>query len=388
MYNGGHQPDKCAELHKGSVEERIEITRSKGLCFGCLKKGHQSKNCRARLICEKCGRQHPTSLHIPNDKEQNKGQQSTPQLTSSHFAHSHQTSSEVADENANSKLTANVCSVVDWHSVITNSLIIPVFVHHKNNPGNKVMIYALLDDASDTKFITTNVKEKLGIPGVSSKLILSTMLGREEVSVSRVDGLIVERIDQCVQVELPKTYSRDRIPSRRDQIPRPEVATAWPHLKKIEDKIMPYQEEVEVGLLIGCNCPKAIKPKEVIVGRGDDPYAVRTLLGWGIIGPVSLLECEESDREEQVASSCNRIIACEVDTGHHNSSRSFVFSSQSKEEITPFSVKRMFEQDFSDRCSNDPGLSKEDRRFLTIAREGITQLENEVYLILVWELYY
>ena len=165
------------------------------------------------------------------------------------------------------------------------------------------------------------------------------MLGREEVSVSRVDGLIVERIDQ---VELPKTYSRDRIPSRRDQIPRPEVAAAWPHLKKIEDKIMSYQEEVEVGLLIGCNCPKAITPKEVIVGRGDDPYAVRTLLSWGIIGPVSLLECEESDREEQVASSCNRIIACEVDTGHHNISRSFVLSSQTKEEITPFSVKRMF----------------------------------------------
>lgn len=140
--NGGHQPDKCAELRKGSVEERIEIARSKGLCFGCLKKGRQSKNCRARLICEKCGRQHPTSLHIPNDKEQNKGQQSTPQLTSSDFAHSHQTSSEVADENENSKLTANVCSAVDWHGVITNSLIIPVFVHHKNNPGNKVMIYA------------------------------------------------------------------------------------------------------------------------------------------------------------------------------------------------------------------------------------------------------
>lgn len=205
------------------------------------------------------------------------------------------------------------------------------------------------------------------------------MLGREEVSVSRVDGLIVERIDQRVQVELPKTYSRDRIPSRRDQIPRPEVAAAWAHLKKIEDKIMPYQEEVEAGLLIGCNCPKAIKPKEVIVGRGEDPYTVRTLLGWGIIGPVSLLECEESDREEQVASSCNRIIACEVDTGHHNINRSFVLSSQTKEEITPFSVKRMFEQDFSDRCSNDPGLSKEDKRFHAIAREGITQLENGHY---------
>ena len=379
LCSGSHQPDKCGELRKGSVDERMEIIRFKGLCFGCLKKGHQSKNCRARLTCEKCGKQHPTSLHIPNDKEQNKSQHSTSQSTSPDSAHSHQASSEVVDENMNSKPTASVCSAVDWYGVVTNSLIIPVFVHHKDNPEVKIMIYALLDDASDTTFITTNVKEKLGIPVVNSKLILGTMLGKEEIPVSRVDGLVVERIDQRVQVELPKTYTREQIPSRRDQIPKPEVAAAWPHLKRIKDKIMPYQEEVEVGLLIGCNCPKAIKPKEVIVGRGEDPYAVRTLLGWGIIGPVSLSECVERDCEEHAVSSCNRIIASEVDTGRLSTNHSFVLSSQTKEEITPFSVQRMFEQDFSERYNNDPGLSKEDRRFLAIATEEITQLENGHY---------
>ena len=96
-------------------------------------------------------------------------------------------------------------------------------------------------------------------------------------------------------------------------------------------------------MLIGCNCPKAIKPKEVIVGRGEDPYAVRTLLGWGIIGPVSLSECVERDCEEHAVSSCNRIIVGGVDTGSHGINRTFVLSSQTKEEITPCSVKRMFE---------------------------------------------
>jgi len=98
-------------------------------------------------------------------------------------------------------------------------LIIPVYVHHKSHPEVKVKVYALLDDASDTTFIKTAVKEKLGISGVDSKLILSTMLGSEEINVCRVDGLVVERIDQRVQVELPRTYSRDQIPSasRQDQ---------------------------------------------------------------------------------------------------------------------------------------------------------------------------
>ena len=47
---------------------------------------------------------------------------------------------------------------------------------------------------------------------------------------------------------------------------------------------MPYQHDVDMGLLIGANCTKAIKPREVIPGADDDPYAVRTTLGWGVIG--------------------------------------------------------------------------------------------------------
>ena len=357
---------------------RLALVRSKGLCFGCLKRGHQSKNCRNRLNCEKCGKQHPTPLHDPTYNE-GSSNQNTPESTRSDTAQSHQASSEVAnDVSTNSNPNVSVCSAVSGHGVVTNSLIIPVYVYRKSHPELKVKVYTLLDDASDTTFIKTDVKDKLGIPGVDSKLILRTMLGSEEIAVSRVEGLVVEKIDQRVQVELPRTYSRDQIPSRRDQIPSPEVAAVWPHLQKIKDKIMPYQESLEIGLLIGCNCPKAIKPKEVILGKGEDPYAVRTLLGWGIIGPVSPLEDIQPDCEEHLASSCNRILAYEVDTGRC-SNRSFVLNSQTKEEINPFAVRRMFERDFSEESTSGSGLSKEDRRFLAIASGGITQLENGHY---------
>ena len=39
----------------------------------------------------------------------------------------------------------------------------------------------------------------------------------------------------------------------------------------------------------------------------------------------------------------------------------------------------MFEQDFSEESTPGSGLSKEDRRFLAIVKEGITQLENGHY---------
>jgi len=72
-----HQHDKCGELYRKSIDKHLELVRSKGLCFGGLKKGHQSKNCRVRLNCEKCGRQHPTPLHNPTYREGSNSQQNT-----------------------------------------------------------------------------------------------------------------------------------------------------------------------------------------------------------------------------------------------------------------------------------------------------------------------
>ena len=113
------------------------------------------------------------------------------------------------------------------------------------------------------------------------------MLGREEICVQKISGLVAKRMDKRVEIELPKLYSRASIPFRRNQIPTPEVAKKWPHLMNVANKLHPYQSGIDVGILIGCNCPRAIKPREVVLGKGDDPYAVKTLLGWGIIGQIT-----------------------------------------------------------------------------------------------------
>ena len=42
---------------------------------------------------------------------------------------------------------------------------------------------------------------------------------------------------------------------------------------------MPYKEELDVSLLLGINWARAIKPREVIPGNDDDPYAKRRALG-------------------------------------------------------------------------------------------------------------
>ena len=150
---------------------------------------------------------------------------------------------------------------------------------HKDNIEKAIKVYAPLDDASNTTFVTTQVQRELGIKGVQTSLDLSTMLGRQRIVVERIDGLVVQRLDKRTEIELPKTYARETIPSRRDQIPRAETINSWPHLRKIQGKIPPCDADVDTGLLIGCNCPKAITPTEVIRGKDEELYAIQTSLG-------------------------------------------------------------------------------------------------------------
>ena len=46
-------------------------------------------------------------------------------------------------------------------------------------------------------------------------------------------------------------------------------------------------DNIEVGILVGANCMKALEPMEIISSRNGGPYAYRTKLGWCLVGPVT-----------------------------------------------------------------------------------------------------
>lgn len=60
----------------------------------------------------------------------------------------------------------------------------------------------------------------------------------------------------------------------------------WEYLKFIVSELMLYRNDLEVGLLIGINCLRVIKSREIIFGFDNDLYGVRIVFGWGIIGRV------------------------------------------------------------------------------------------------------
>lgn len=69
---------------------------------------------------------------------------------------------------------------------------------------------------------------------------------------------------------------------RKDLIPQQEEVDRLSHLKGEQVPCI----SAEIGLLIGTNVPKALEPQEVIHSVNEEPYDVRTALGWTVNGPL------------------------------------------------------------------------------------------------------
>ena len=52
-------------------------------------------------------------------------------------------------------------------------------------------------------------------------------------------------------------------------------------------------------------------PREIIPGEDDSPYAMRSDLGWGIIGKISQSLDEEDEEQDRIGIS-HRIYTCDV----------------------------------------------------------------------------
>ncbi|MEL7308794.1 MAG: DUF1759 domain-containing protein, partial [Pseudomonadota bacterium] len=164
-----HSMDNCQEFKNLTYEKKRELIKENNLCFGCLKKGHRSKDCFKRLSCGVCKRRHPTSLHIDDDPLQ--------------LNNSSSPSSRTLIETTNCHTGAGTSSKVAL-------ALIPVKIRVKNH-GTFITTYAGLDNFSSDCFISNQLVNKLQTTGPSSKILLTTM----EHKRSEFDTQIIKNLE-------------------------------------------------------------------------------------------------------------------------------------------------------------------------------------------------
>ena len=88
--------------------------------------------------------------------------------------------------------------------------IVLTWLYHKNNPNNRIWVYALLDNASGGTFIKEDSLQKFGMEGIECKLLLTTMHGTQEIETKAVDGLMASHFEKNdVSLALPRNYARE-----------------------------------------------------------------------------------------------------------------------------------------------------------------------------------
>ena len=263
-----HHLDECPRFKQKSMEERKEYIKENSLCFGCFGSDHMSRACLKKRCCRVCGKCHPSSMHIENFMLMRNNA-----------------------DNCNYGIPDTKPPTVSAKTCITGAVgtvlqcVLPVQV--RINGSNEIVnTYALYDTGSTGCFITESIRNQLKPSYTETTVKLRTMHGTDVQPTKIVSGLVVSDYEGNNAVELPETFTRMEIPVDRDEIPKKETLQQWPHLQEIADKVPVYYPDLEVGLLIGSNCPSALQPLQIIPTTGSDPFAVKYKHGWTVNRPV------------------------------------------------------------------------------------------------------
>ncbi len=274
-----HTLDMCKKFTEKPLKEKKSFFFTNFLCYGCgASSNHKIKNCRYKKSCKVCSGGHLSCFH----KEQTDQQE---------------------------RVTANCINVCrDADESTEYSMIVPVWVRSKNEPEKEILQYAILDDQSNVGFISQALCDKLQVKGPQTQLLLSTVQEQNVlIDSNRVSGIEVLNYLKEECIELPQMFTRETVPGSHHQIPKAAVVRKWSHLQSVADELMPYESDIEIALLIGNNCPRAIRPREVVVGGEDDPYGQKSLLGWGVIGRI----CKSKNDKSMQQSYCNKVLVDE-----------------------------------------------------------------------------
>ena len=88
--------------------------------------------------------------------------------------------------------------------------------------------------------------------------------------------------------DLPTLVECDSIPQDKREIPTPEMARRFPHLRGIADEIPPFDSDANIHLLIGRDAPELLKVREFRNRPSGAPWAQRLTLGCTIAGQMCL----------------------------------------------------------------------------------------------------
>ena len=235
--------------------------------------------------------------------------------------------------------------------------IIPV----KVSAGNRsIDIFAFLDQGSTTTLCDRCLLDLLNIAATKASYSISTINERSSICQGVKVNLSLSSPSDKNTLYLQSVLTVGELPIKPNPPLSSEELSLWPHLR---DLSMPEQQG-DVMLLIGVDAPEAFWMLEERRGNTGEPFAVRTTLGWSLVGP----RCDNSGERGMTVG--------------HNAFVNFVSSGNSLNQ----QIELLWRLDsVSPGGKREVSMSREDRYALHLTKQSTSVVEDHYQLALPWK---
>ncbi len=334
LCEGEHALDSCNKLAGKYHGEKMNFLKKRGICFGCLCIGHISRDCKERSICTVCQLKHPSLLHILS--QERKGSQ-------------YGKVTEFKPTVGSALVSIQPTGAGRGNCALS---IVPVCVKSKK-VSKVVTTYAFLDSGSSASFCTESLMTKLNLPAKKVSILMRIMNQDKSISCHVLNDLEVLGLNQEHFCSLPEVYTQKTMPVHKSNITTQNDLACWPHLNHI---CLP-SIDAGVELLIGANVPEALEPWQIIRSQNNGPYAIKTMFGWAVNGPIK--RSEEYVVENHPHMTVNRITVMKLN------------------ELW----EQQFKADFPECVQEEQmGMSKEDHQFMDFVSHSVKLINGHYHI--------
>ena len=280
-----HLLHRCNIFLRKSVGQRRGLVRDKQACFVCFGLNHRAAKCFSKKRCASCGAAHHSLLHFEKTDTDPASQEA------------------VSEGGATTTTTTDTMAVACTEALPSASgksfkrlQVLPVCVSNRETNESRQTL-CLLDVGADTHVMTRSLAESIGLGG--KPIVSVTQFADGSTSGWKVTQRVacqVRGVKEAESYGLEDVLIVENIADLKSRSPQPSDLRSSEHLRGVE---IPEIETSEVELIVGGVDPQFHIQYEVREGSFFSLWAVKTLLGWTLLGQSRATADAQLSRDDQ-----------------------------------------------------------------------------------------
>ena len=279
----GHPVWLCNKFKEMTVLKRWETVKQHSLCYICLGANHTGQSCTGSRICDLdgCIDTHSRLLHEDKRKKSNKENSTSDQKANGSLDLKQGTQGPATEGKQQQPERSHTTMVhakenvkEEYNALRTVPLIL-------KNRGQKLVVNALLDDASTKTYVNSDVAAELGLQGESRKVTVNVFNGQEDTFETMAVECGIESLDGRINMKIT-AFIANRVTGNMKVVNWTRYANNWNHLKDIKFPYLGLRPIVDI--LTGIDYADLHYSIKDVRGKPGEPVARLTPLRWTFIG--------------------------------------------------------------------------------------------------------